>query len=414
MNLPYRVYPDLIADGQGISLSLKKIVNFFAGKVGTNTPQAASSSSSPIKLSSRMGKDINKPWSWGAATLAHLYYSLGALSRVNAKGLACCTTLLESWIFDHFPKQPGIPTPNQSGTAGFCTRWSPTKTTSAQSGSADLNMFKKSLDSYKLQDRQFNRRQPIPRATTCVEQSGLHLGDKQCAYKPKYNWVDFFSKGKWRDSIILTRGRKFHDGILVYTEGYFEWFNSVSFTKLCPDVVNLTEDDDYDDGRVLRDRGGVSQRKNTGECAFLIEANLRMQAEIQAKDVANSICEKKLNEKTLECESNMKLVEDLHMQLAGTIEGGDFEDTEDLTWEELSRQFTKLLAIAQEGPKGECKEPNEVLECEGFPVYLNDKETFLLEEHSVRGGHLYQQQGGLKVLTYVLAESKQQEYQREE
>ncbi|KAF6136883.1 hypothetical protein GIB67_018922 [Kingdonia uniflora] len=509
MYLPDRVYPNLKVGGQGISLSLKKIVDFFVGKVGTNAPQAASSSSSPIKLSSRMDKDVNKSWSWGAATLAHLYYSLGASSRVNVKGLACCTTLLESWIFEHFPKLPSIPTPNQSGAAEFCTRWSWTKTTSTQSGSAALNMFREALNSYKLQDvvwdpylekiedkhnfkevasftgllcspehnkpyypdrvqRQFNRRQPVPRAPTCVEQSSLRLGDKPCAYKPKYNWVDLFSKGEWRDSIILTRGRKVHDGIPVCSEGYFEWFNSFSFTKLCLDVVNLAEDDDYDDGKVLGDRGGVSQRENvevphsqneggggptevvedparsvlvealaakTRECAFLMEANLRMQADIQAKDVANFICEKKLNEKlfTLECESKKKMIEDLQMQLAdkvkkcetlssinnklmeevyvnqeaqplplnlvphleendqleaekwkhkydelnakfeeaqrrlsegdrngvwqlalkGAIEGGDFKDTEDSTYEELSKQFTKLLTIAQEGPKGE-------------------------------------------------------------
>ncbi|KAF6166881.1 hypothetical protein GIB67_020315 [Kingdonia uniflora] len=42
-----------------------------------------------------------------------------------------------------------------------------------------------------------------------------------------------------------------------------------------------------------------------------------------------------------------------HLALKDTIEGGNFEDTEDLTWEELSRQLTKLLTIAQEGPKGE-------------------------------------------------------------
>ncbi|KAF6172746.1 hypothetical protein GIB67_000804, partial [Kingdonia uniflora] len=349
MYLPDRVYPDLKAGGQRISLSLKKIVDFFAGK----------------------DKDVNKPWSWGAATLAHLYCSLGASSRVNAKGLACCTTLLESWIFEHFPKLPGIPTPNQSGAAEFCTRWSWTKTTNTQSGSA-LNMFREALDSYKLEDfvwdpylekredkhnfkemasfigllcspehnepyyldrvqRQFNRRQPVPRAHTCVEQSGLRFGVKPCAYKPKYNWVNLFSEGKWRDSIILRRGWKVHDGIPVCTEGYFEWFNSVSFTKLCPDVVNLAEDDDYEDGRVeiphsQNEGGGGPGEVNfgrgagsEGECSFLMEANLRMQADIQVKDVANSICEKKLNENTLECESNKKLVEDLRMQLANKV-----------------------------------------------------------------------------------------------
>ncbi|KAF6140148.1 hypothetical protein GIB67_028954 [Kingdonia uniflora] len=347
MNLPDRVYPNLKAGGQGISFSLKKIVDFFAGK---------------------------------------------------------------SWIFEHFPKLLGILTPNQSGVAEFCTRGSWTKTTSAQSGSAALNMFREALDSYKLQD---------------------------------VVWDPYLEKREDKHNF---------KEVASFT---------VSFTKHCLDVVNLAEDDDYDDGTVLGDRGGVSQRENVevphsqnegggvparwwrtrrGECAFFMEANLRMQSDIQAKDVANSICEKKLNEKTLECESNKKLVEDPRMQLVDkvkenkmlssineklmeevyvnqearplplnlvphleenvaeaemwkhkyeelnvkfeeaqrrlsekdrngvrhltlkdAIEGGDFEDTEDPTWEELK--------------------PNEVLECEGFLVYLDDEETFVLEEH---------------------------------
>ncbi|KAF6163645.1 hypothetical protein GIB67_036105 [Kingdonia uniflora] len=220
----------------------------------------------------------------------------------------------------------------------------------------------------------------MPRDPTCVEHSGLRLCDKPCAYKPKYNWVNLFSEGKWKDSIILTRGRKVHDGIPVCIEGYFEWFNSVSFTKLCPDAVNLAEDDDYDDRRRI---GAVevphSQNEGGGGPAEVVE------------DPAKSVLVEALATKTLECESNKKLVEDLRMQIAnkvkknetlsnindklmeevyvnqearplpgvwhlalkGTIEGGDFEDTEDPTWEKLSRQFTKLLAIAQEGPKGE-------------------------------------------------------------
>ncbi|KAF6157459.1 hypothetical protein GIB67_004397 [Kingdonia uniflora] len=152
--------------------------------------------------------------------------------------------------------------------------------------------------------RQFNRRQPVPRAPTCVEQNGLRLCDKPCAYKPKYNWVDLFSEGKWRDSIILTRGKKVHDGIPVCTEGYFKWFNSVSFTKLCPDAVNLTEDDDYDDGRVEVPH---SQNEGGGGPAKVVE------------DPTRSVLVEALATKTLECESNKKLVEDLRMQLANKV-----------------------------------------------------------------------------------------------
>ncbi|KAF6139123.1 hypothetical protein GIB67_009966 [Kingdonia uniflora] len=369
MYLPDRVYPDLKAGGQGISLSLK-IVDFFAGKVGTNAPQATSSSSSPIELFSRMvgkaymlyDKDINKPWSRGAATLAHLYYSLGASSRVNAKGIACYTTLLESWIFEYFPKLPSIPTPNQSAAAEFCTRWSWTKTTSAQSGSAALNMFREALDSYKLQDVE------VPHSQN--EGGG---GPAEVAEDPT------------RSVLVEALAAK----VCTLT-------NFLSYSCI---VIHIL-------GRELPYNNFVTclLLLQTRECAFLIEANLKMQADIQAKDITNSICGKKLNEKILECESKKKMVEDLQIQLAdkvkkyemlssinnklmeevyvkvthdkwyvkyihktkrlgvwrlalkGTIEGGDFKDTEDPTYDELSRQFTELLTIAQEGPKGEYKD----------------------------------------------------------
>ncbi|KAF6134901.1 hypothetical protein GIB67_002302 [Kingdonia uniflora] len=54
------------------------------------------------------GKVANK-WSWGLAVLAHMYYNMGAVSRDDGKQFTCCTTLLESWIFAHFPKLAGIP-----------------------------------------------------------------------------------------------------------------------------------------------------------------------------------------------------------------------------------------------------------------------------------------------------------------
>ncbi|KAF6156034.1 hypothetical protein GIB67_035391 [Kingdonia uniflora] len=53
-------------------------------------------------------KVANK-WSWGSVVLAHTYYNLGATSRDDARQFTCYTTLLESWIFAHFPKLGGIP-----------------------------------------------------------------------------------------------------------------------------------------------------------------------------------------------------------------------------------------------------------------------------------------------------------------
>ncbi|KAF6164292.1 hypothetical protein GIB67_010262 [Kingdonia uniflora] len=185
------------------------------------------------------------------------------------------------------------------------------------------------------------------------------------------------------------RGRKVHDGIPVCSEGYFEWFNSVSFTKLCPDVVNLGEDADYDGARVLGASSGISQRENDevpqnqnkgGEGpaevvedparSILVQAleTKTLECKTNKKLLKDQILEcestkKILEDQRLECESNKKLAKDLRMQLAAkgvwrlalksAIEGGDFEDPEELTYEELGRQFTKLLTISQEGPKGE-------------------------------------------------------------
>ncbi|KAF6138577.1 hypothetical protein GIB67_032471 [Kingdonia uniflora] len=230
-------------------------------------------------LSFFQDQHVSKPWSWGAAILAHLYYSLGASSRVNAKGLACCTTLQEL---------PGILTRNEFGAPEFCTRWRWSKTTSAQTASVALAIFKEALDSYKVEDVIF-------------------------------------------DPYVEKREDK-------------HMFEEVaSFT----DVVNLGEDADYDGARVLGASTGVSQRENdkvpqnqnkggggpaevvedptrsvlvqaleakTSECAFFMEAAGRMQADIEVKNLANSICEKKLNENTLECETNKKLLKDLTLE----------------------------------------------------------------------------------------------------
>ncbi|KAF6176592.1 hypothetical protein GIB67_034454 [Kingdonia uniflora] len=114
------------------------MVNFFAYKVGTNVAAEASSSSKPPRLSSRV--------------VAKAYMFLGASSRVNVKALACCTTLLESWIFEHFPKLHGISKPNDSRAPEYCTRWSWSKTASDRSGEKALKTFREALDNYNLED----------------------------------------------------------------------------------------------------------------------------------------------------------------------------------------------------------------------------------------------------------------------
>ena len=42
-------------------------------------------------------------YSWGSATLAHLYRQLGLASRTHAAGVGGCLTLLQAWIYEYFP-----------------------------------------------------------------------------------------------------------------------------------------------------------------------------------------------------------------------------------------------------------------------------------------------------------------------
>ncbi|KAF6160687.1 hypothetical protein GIB67_019627 [Kingdonia uniflora] len=114
----------------------------FTTKKGTDV--------SPKYLNFFESKNSEITWSWRAATLVHLYYSLGASSRVNAKALVCCTTLLE--IFEYFPKLPGIPKSNDSRAPEYCTRCSWSRTTSDRSGEKALKIFREALDNYKLED----------------------------------------------------------------------------------------------------------------------------------------------------------------------------------------------------------------------------------------------------------------------
>ncbi|CAI0401806.1 unnamed protein product, partial [Linum tenue] len=47
--------------------------------------------------------EILGEYAWGAGALAYLYRQLGSASQAEAKGVAGCLTLLQCWIYDHFP-----------------------------------------------------------------------------------------------------------------------------------------------------------------------------------------------------------------------------------------------------------------------------------------------------------------------
>ncbi|KAH6818021.1 hypothetical protein C2S51_001624 [Perilla frutescens var. frutescens] len=63
-------------------------------------------------------------YTWGVAALAFLYRQLGVGSRVGCRQMAGFLTLLEAWIYEHFPTL-GRPQPNADYRAGqpYAMRW---------------------------------------------------------------------------------------------------------------------------------------------------------------------------------------------------------------------------------------------------------------------------------------------------
>ncbi|KAF6174747.1 hypothetical protein GIB67_031271, partial [Kingdonia uniflora] len=104
--------------GQGNSLSLVKLVNFYAGKLEKYNDSIQNER-----------PDGQKKKAISALSVARTYmlYVLGIfllpIKREAIKQFAAYTTLLESWIFAHFPKLYGIPKEQQSDAPEYCTRW---------------------------------------------------------------------------------------------------------------------------------------------------------------------------------------------------------------------------------------------------------------------------------------------------
>ncbi|KAF6154683.1 hypothetical protein GIB67_000567, partial [Kingdonia uniflora] len=533
--------------GHGISLSLVKMVDFLAYKLGRNAydPVEAEASSffKPVRLSSRA---VAKT------------YMLTITKRSSKEAFKMFREALNNYkLEDEDLGKKGV----------FYFKFDQSRSNEIWSHSNDFRGVGRTIASHEPREGfRFGKT-----ARPLKEERGYrgHLYPYLEKREDRHTFKKVASfTGKWKDFLISIRGRKVHDTILACSEGYFEWFNSFSFTKLCPDVVDL---DENDDGGILKDGGGVLHSKNvegrnedlrrleeeisnlksevnslksakeTVEYNSLRESNKKLSKDVLDNiELKNSLADLhlKFQKKMLECETltaiNEKLMDEVVNQepqplvvtklgctlrwkrcrsrrleakevwcltLKGAIEGGDFEDTEDLIWEELSLQITKLLTIAQEGPKGEYQDdlilpggvyqndrfesmngnsgsgwielilveardltaadlretsdPYVKLLCGGLvgstaalfttpfdvvktrlqtetslkwimAMQIHDiaccsfyhKQVSILEQmnmpSSLEGGRLHQQQGGLNILTYILAKRKHRNYQIEE
>lgn len=62
-----------------------------------------------------------RKYAWGTASLAYLYHQLGMVCQVGVKQMVGYTTLLEGWIYEHFPTSHLISTYLIVGMSHGCT-----------------------------------------------------------------------------------------------------------------------------------------------------------------------------------------------------------------------------------------------------------------------------------------------------
>ncbi|KAF6174512.1 hypothetical protein GIB67_004706 [Kingdonia uniflora] len=163
-------FKSLKAGGAGNSLSLRKPKEYYAYKL-----EKVLSNDVSARYLYLFGKDkVEKKWSWGSAVLAYMYYNLGAASRDDGKQFACCTTLIESWIFAHFPKFARIPKEMDSDAYEHCTCWKWDVSITDRYGGITLFKFREALDNYKLEDLAvLQSHQPVPDTTLAKKYEDL-------------------------------------------------------------------------------------------------------------------------------------------------------------------------------------------------------------------------------------------------
>ncbi|RWR93681.1 serine/threonine-protein phosphatase 7 long form isoform X1 [Cinnamomum micranthum f. kanehirae] len=87
----------------------------FTGKSGTRVPV--------IYLKLLMNFDEARTYAWGATALAYLYRQLGFVTRSGVRQIAGYLTLLEAWIYEHFPKCRPNPTAHTQIFTTGVHRW---------------------------------------------------------------------------------------------------------------------------------------------------------------------------------------------------------------------------------------------------------------------------------------------------
>ncbi|KAF6135732.1 hypothetical protein GIB67_028588 [Kingdonia uniflora] len=364
----------LKAGGAGNSLSLKKLRDHYAYKLGQ-------------VLSDGTATAAKKKKGLTAKSVAHAYmlYVCGSFlfptkkaqmsahaSRDDGRQVACCTTLLESWIFAHFPKLAGIPKEMDSDAYEHCTCWKWDASVTDKYVAPALLMFRETLDKYKLEDTS-----ECDLLKEVIEQMKAEIElkrvvDEQCALEftdlPRQLDVKvrYWSAKIWRKkntSLEAELRQKF--GLEDCNQSLY-----VELNKKCKEIESLkalavlqshqpvpgtTLAKKYKD--LLAAHEVIKKKLITKEDfrQKLVNAEERM----KSLEANNSEWHKKLvnseeRKKTLEVDNNEWEV--WRQALKKTLASEGMGDMGDPTFEELFEQNERFFTIAQQGPKGDYQE----------------------------------------------------------
>ncbi|KAF6135956.1 hypothetical protein GIB67_006848, partial [Kingdonia uniflora] len=295
---------------------------------------------------------VAKKWSWGSTVVAHMYYNLGVASRDDARQFACCTTLLESWIFAHFPKLGGIPKEMDSDAYEHCTCWKWDVSVTDRYGGTTLLNFREALDNYKLDDGcaavQSGTRHPhkatIDRGFRLMERKSDDSGIHQ--RKPA-------SVNEHADTPV----HQSDDIAEQYDASHHEHSSRSPNINLNDQLQKLKEDKEKESEANINLREALKEK--TSECDLLKETIEQMKAEIELKCVADEQCAleftdlpRQLDAKCKETESlkavNTILMEQIDIQLLLTTPLAVLQSHQPVPDTTLAKKYEDLLAAHED------------------------------------------------------------------
>ncbi|KAF6165489.1 hypothetical protein GIB67_023318, partial [Kingdonia uniflora] len=246
---------------------------------------------------------VAKKWSWGSEVLAHMYFNLGATSRDDGKQFAYCTTLLESWIFVHFPKLVGIPKEIDSNAYEHCTCWKWDVSVTNRYGGTTLLNFREALDNYKLEDVVWDPYRDKKDSSLAFKEVTFFYGalaspDHVQPYYPNRVVRQFNQEQGIPTKRLLTEHHEYASLSPNVN------LNDQQITTLNDHLQKLKEDKEKESEANINLREALKEK--TSKCDMLKETIEQMKVEIELKRVVDEQCTLEFADLPMQLDANVR------------------------------------------------------------------------------------------------------------